>query len=278
MTFDAFVDNKTADAVKGRPAGFATEFDRASGDLSAIGNAWSRQLFDGPFYLSPVPSPTRPACSLVFVQSKDGNTGARNPASLGGGDTDTHLIYEGLSRVGADAVLAGAETIRGGDVVFSVWHPELVELRASLGKPRHPIQIIATLRGLDLDHGLLFNVPEIQVVVITLGDGAHLMRPALASRPWITPVVMQQPTDLPWAFERLRELGIERISAVGGRRIAAQMIDAGLVQDVYLTTSPKTGGEPDTLFYPRPLNGEVIVRKLGRGNEAGVIFEQVGLR
>ena len=226
----------------------------------------------------PLPAPSVPPAASSLFSPRTATRARATRASLGGGDTDTHLIYEGLSRVGADAVMAGAETIRGGDVVFSVWHPELVELRASLGKPRHPIQIIATLRGLDLDHGLLFNVPEIQVVVITLGDGAHLMRPALASRPWITPVVMQQPTDLPWAFERLRELGIERISAVGGRRIAAQMIDAGLVQDVYLTTSPKTGGEPDTPFYPRPLNGEVIVRKLGRGNEAGVIFEQVGLR
>jgi len=52
----------------------------------------------------------------VFVQSRDGNTGARDPSSLGGGDTDKHLIYEGLSRVASDAVVAGAETIRGGNI------------------------------------------------------------------------------------------------------------------------------------------------------------------
>ena len=46
----------------------------------------------------------------VFVQSADGNTGARNPADLGGGETDKHLIYEGLSRVDVDGVLAGAAT------------------------------------------------------------------------------------------------------------------------------------------------------------------------
>ena len=84
--------------------------------------------------------------------------------SLGGGETDKHLIYEGLSRVAADAVLAGAETIRGGDIVLSVWHPELVALRASLGLPRHPIQIVATLRGLELDAACMFNVPELPVV------------------------------------------------------------------------------------------------------------------
>ncbi len=272
--FEGFVARKSADATRARIPGFATEFDRAPAGLVAIGNAWTRQLFDGAFYLSPAPRPARPACSLVFVQSKDGNTGARNPAGLGGGDTDLHVIYEGLSRVAADAVMAGAGTVRGGDVVFSVWHPELVALRAALGKPRHPIQIIATLRGLDLEHALLFNVPDLHVVLITIDDCAQLMRPALAARPWITPVVMQQPADLPWAFEQLRTMGIERISAVGGRHIAAQMIDAGLVQDLYLTTAAKTGGEPDTPFYPNRLNGAVILRKLGLGNELGVTFQQ----
>ena len=78
----------------------------------------------------------------------DGNTGAADPSTLGGGRDRQALIYEGLSRVAADAVLSGAETLRGGDMVLSVWHPELVALRRSLGLPRHPVQVVATLRGL----------------------------------------------------------------------------------------------------------------------------------
>src|SRR4051812_4300982 len=68
---------------------------------------WIARQYDGPFHLSPAPHGS-PAVSLVFVQSADGNTGAANPDSLGGGPTDKHLIYEGVSRVAADAVLAGA--------------------------------------------------------------------------------------------------------------------------------------------------------------------------
>ena len=82
--------------------------------------------------------------SLVFVQSRDGNTVADNPSTLGGGDTDKHLVYEGLSRVDADAVLAGAATARSERMVFSVWHPELVALRCSLGHRRHPAQVVVT--------------------------------------------------------------------------------------------------------------------------------------
>ena len=73
-----------------------------------------------------------PAIDLVFVQSRDSNTVADNPSTLGGGDTDEHLVYEGLSRVDADAVLAGAATARSERMVFSIWHPELVALRCSL--------------------------------------------------------------------------------------------------------------------------------------------------
>ena len=59
----------------------------------------------------------------------------------------------------------GAETILGGKLVFSTWHPELVQLRASLGLPRHPVQIVATLRGLSFE-GLLFNEPSLRVIVL----------------------------------------------------------------------------------------------------------------
>ena len=129
------------------------------------------RLFDGPFYLSPAPPGDLPAANLVFVRSRDGDTVADNPSTLGGGEADKHLIYEGLSRVAADGVLSGAATIRGSELVLSIWHPELVALRASLGMPRHPAQIVATSRGLDLDDGLMFNEPALRVLMITATAG-----------------------------------------------------------------------------------------------------------
>src|SRR5258708_18003946 len=61
--------------------------------------------------------------------------------------------------------------------------------------------------------------------------------------------------DLPYAFRRLRAMGIGRISCIGGRTLARQLIDARLVQDLYLTTGTKAGGEPNTPLYQAPLNG-----------------------
>lgn len=271
-SFEAFVARKEAEAACAVISPFATDLDRRPADATEFGNAWSRRMFDGLFYLSPAPSADLPATNLVFVQSRDGNTGATDPSSLGGGEADKHLIYEGLSRVAADAVLAGAETVRNGNIVLSVWHPELVALRESLGRPRHPTQIVATLRGLSLD-GLLFNVPALRVVLLTVGACADLMATQLADRPWVTVVPMPTADDLPHAFRRLREMGIGCISCIGGRTLARQLIDAGLIQDLYLTKSPKAGGEPGTPLYPGPLEGELIVRKRGTGPDEGVIFE-----
>jgi riboflavin biosynthesis pyrimidine reductase len=275
MTFADYSHRKTLEATAAALPPYVTEFDLSPEGAVPVADAWSARLFDGPFYLSHPRDDRRPACNLVFVQSLEGNTGTRDPTGLGGGETDKHLIYEGLSRVAADAVMAGAETVRGGRAIFSVWHPELVRLREALGKPRHPVQVVATLRGIDLNEGILFNVPDLRIVLVTVPAWAIVMGQSLATRPWITPLVMNRPEDLPWAFERLRQLGIERMSCVGGRKIATQLIDAGLVEDVYLTTAPQPGGEPNTPMYPRPLQASAVVRKRGTGAEQGVVFEHL---
>jgi riboflavin biosynthesis pyrimidine reductase len=276
-SFEAFVARKTAEAETAAINRFSTDVEDADAELLAFGNDWSRQMFDGAFYASPAPGGELPATSLVFVRSRDGNTAAKDPSSLGGGEADTHLVYEGLSRVAADAVLGGAGTIRDGHLVLSVWRPELVALRASLGLPRHPIQVVATIRGLDLDHGLMFNTPELRVIMITLPGVADAMSHALRPRPWMSVVTIDTAGDVAAAFRSLRALGVGRVSCIGGRTLAGGLIDAGLVQDVYLTTSPKPGGEPGTPFYSGRLQAREIVRKHGTRSDEGVVFQHLRL-
>ena len=90
------------------------------------------------------------------------------------------------------------------------------------------------------------------MALLTVAPSITLMQDELASRPWITAIVMERPEELPGAFEQLRAMGLQQMSCVGGRHVATQLIDRGLVQDVYLTTSPILGGEPNTPMYPRP--------------------------
>jgi len=217
--------------------------------VTAIGNAWSREYYDGPFHLFDLPE-THPAISLVFVQSRDGNTVADNPGELGGGPTDKYLIYEGLSRVAADGVMAGASTI-GRSVFFTITHPRLVALRHDLGLPRHPAQIVVSQRGnIDLS-SRLFSTPDVPVYLMAGRQCIEKTAAELPSRPWITLVPIGD--DLPAAMMRLRrDHGVSRISAVGGPALATSLVDAGLVQDIHLTSSAIDAGEPDTPWYTGP--------------------------
>ena len=243
--------------------------------VTGIGNAWSREHFDGPFYVFAAP-PERPAISLVFVQTRDGNTGASNPEDLGGGATDKHLIYEGLSRVAADGVLAGASSV-GHSVFFTVNHPELVALRLELGLPRHPAQMVISNDGkFDLD-ARVFTTPDVPVYLLAGDACIRKVGEAIARRRWITLVPIND--DLPAAFERLRQdHGIGRISAVGGRVTATSLVDAGLVQDIYLTTSPIEGGEPNTPWYVgrRRPRMQTIVKKREVA-DAPILFEHLAI-
>lgn len=243
--------------------------------LETIHSELADPLLDGPFFVSSVPNePMLPSISLIFVQSRDANTEAKDPAALGGGATDKHVIYEGLSRVSADAVLSGSKTIGKGRLLFSVWHPELVRLRRQLGKPRHPVQIVMTSKGeLPIEEGLLFNVPDVPVVIVCTDAAAESLNPRLRSRPWVTIVPTGDPADLRGAVERLRtKLGIRRISAIGGRTAATALIDAGVVRDLYLTTSPIAAGTPDTPLYAgaHPPARRLVVRKQ---SASGIVFE-----
>ena len=251
--------------------------DRSSAwPVIEIFNPWTRRYYDGPFHLFEVPK-LLPAVSLVFVQSKDGNTGADNPAILGGGPTDKHLIYEGLSRVAADGVMAGASTI-GKSVFFGITHPELIALRRNLGLRQHPAQIVLSEEG-NIDLGArVFSMPHVPVFLLA-GDGCVRRREReVREHPWITMI----PTngDLAEALTKLRQQhGIARISCVGGRTVATTLVDAGLVQDLYLTTTAIEAGEPDTPWYAgdRPPELDVIVRKREDVLEQPILFEHLAL-
>lgn len=265
----------SAEPLQVRPLHTVDDFSRRW-PVFEIGNDWTRTFYGGGFHLFPPPDEL-PAVSLVFVQSRDGNTGAGNPGELGGGPTDKHLIYEGLSRVAADGVLAGAGTI-GRSVFFTVKHPQIVALRRELHLPRHPAQIVLSERGHIDFTSRLFSTPDVPVYILAGDDCVHRCAMEVQRRPWITVVPLDG--DLPGALQRLRsEHGINRISAVGGRVTATALVDAGVVQDLYLTTSAIDGGEPNTPWYVGATTPalKVIVRKREDTVEQPILFEHLAI-
>jgi len=272
--FETFVEQKTQAAISAHIRSLTTVFERAADaqDLG-VGNSWSRLHYGGDFGLTVAPI-TCTSITLVFVESQDHNTETADPSEFGAGATDTHLIYEGLSRVAADAVLVGARTVHP-RTFFSVWHPELVALRLSLGLSRHPAQVVVSKRGqVDLA-SLLFNVPDVPVFLLGGEECLRRHADALRARPWIRPVPWAS-IDLTSSIAQLRlEYGISRISAVGGRSTATRLVDDGLAQDVYLTTGPRRGGTHDTPWYVGPARPPLTLKTRKTWSEAGspVVFE-----
>jgi riboflavin biosynthesis pyrimidine reductase len=119
---------------------------------------------------------------------------------------------------------------------------------------------------------LLYTVPDVPVFLVTSARGRERLAPALDARPWITAVAGD---SLGEQFRILRAHGLRRLSSVGGRRSASELVDAGLVQDVYLTTTPSTAGEANTPWYvgKKELSLRTIVVKEWDGDEGPVRFD-----
>jgi riboflavin biosynthesis pyrimidine reductase len=274
IDFQNFGAQKAREAETANIERLSTVFDwRDSLPARGIGNAWSRLHYGGEFGLF-CPHQSQTSVSLVFIQTKDGNTGGPNPGAFGGGATDKHLIYEGLSRVAADAVLAGAGSLHA-DAFFSVWHPELVALRASLGLPRHPAQIVVSKRGRLDFNTLLFNVPDVQIFLLAGDECVARHALALRARPWIR-VLRSNADDFRSAVDQLRlQDGIRRISAIGGRFTATRLVDSGMVQDIYLTTTSVEGGQPGTPWYSGAASPQLTAITEKQWHESGsrIIFD-----
>lgn len=273
--FDDLAARRTREAAVALP-NVRTTVDRGAVlGLEVLDDPWTRASFDGPFYQSPLVEGF--SGGVVFVRSREGNTGAKNPAALGGGPTDEHLIYEGLTRVAADAVAAGAGTLAR-DSFFTVWRRELVDLRLRLGRPRHPAQIVLSADGsVTPDDVLLFNVPDVPVFIVTSAAGRARLARALAARPWVTAITGR---SLQEQFDTIRAAGVHRVISVGGRRSATELVDAGLVRDVYLTTTQSPAGDPGTPWYTgkRNLSMESVLVKTWDGLDGLVQFEHSILR
>jgi riboflavin biosynthesis pyrimidine reductase len=124
----------------------------------------------------------------------------------------------------------------------------------------------------------LFTMPDVPVLLLAGPECERRIAPQLHDRSWIT--LMPIGDSLADAFVRVRrEHHIARISAIGGRVTATSLVDAGLVQDLYLTTSAIDAGEPDTPWYvgrqlPRL---ETIVKKREVTVRSPLLFEHLAI-
>ena len=201
------------------------------------------------------PHPGRPYVIGNFVTSLDGVTSLQVPGRAGGGpiggfNPHDHLVM-GLLRAAADAVIVGAGTLRA--VPHHVWTPAYVcpaladayqRLRAILGKPGPPLNVIVTARA-EVDPGLrVFQSGEVPVLVVTTAARARHLRglglppsvqvmegenaDRLSARSILGVVMRVRPSDL--------------ILVEGGPHLLGDFFGEQCLDEQFLTLSPQVAG------------------------------------
>lgn len=214
-----------------------------------------RAIYDGHFY-APLPStPDRPYGTVVFASTLNGKVTFAEPKDIQATFTD-YYFYRELSKVFTDAVIAGAETVRGSPdqerFTMSMYDPELIAFRTRvLQKPRHPLHVVITGSGnIAVEKEYIFNLPEFKVLVFTTAWGQAVLSAHRFDKENVRIVSMGERIDFRTIPEILQnEYAVERMLLIGGASVATQFIDAGVIDEMFITSANTLGHGNARTFY-----------------------------
>jgi riboflavin-specific deaminase-like protein len=187
--------------------------------------------------------PDRPHVLLNMVSTADGRTtlGGRSGSISGPAD---RALFHGL-RMAVDAVMAGAATVRAERYGRIVPDASRRQLRVERGLSAEPLACVVSGRlALDGDIPLLAD-PAARVVILT-SSAASLPESTAAEIHYIR-AERDGLLDLPAALAELRErFGVRTLLCEGGPHLNAQLLAAGLVDELFLSLAPVlAGGDTD---------------------------------
>lgn len=178
----------------------------------------------------------RPYVITNFALTLDGSATIRGRSGPIGSDADTAMLV--ALRTTVDAVMIGAGTMRAEHYGRVVGDPAKRQRRERLGLPHDPLMVIVS-GSLDLP----WDAP-----LFTGGGGRVLIATASESDPPPTATsvrVVRHPgrVDLAALLEQLRrERGVRALLCEGGPTLHGQLIEAGLVDELFVTHAPKVAG------------------------------------
>ena len=195
----------------------------------------------------------RPFVFVNMVVSVDGRAQVNGRASELGEEADLEMLLE--LRVLADAVLIGPGTLLAEGYARLVGSAERREYRTALGLPEDPPAVVLS-RSLDVawDAGL-FAAPEQPVLVYTSADAEGEPPDTVAP---VELVRLDECTPEAMLAD-LRSRGVAALLSEGGPTLNSAMLEAGLVDELFVTIAPIITGDPAAL---RIVEGEGLSRTL----------------
>ena len=195
--------------------------------------------------LKPLAHADRPYLVLNFAVTLDGRAAIKGRSGPIGSRTDMEMLQRLRTRV--DAVMIGAGTMRAERYGRMVSDAEFRAYRERCRLSQDPLAVIVSNR-LELPwDASLFTDGGGEVVIFTASD----RDPPETATP-VTCVRHPDGVDLAEAMRSLRhERGIHSVLCEGGPTLHGRLREAGLADELFLTTAPKlAGGES-----PRILEG-----------------------
>jgi riboflavin biosynthesis pyrimidine reductase len=184
-----------------------------------------------------------------MVASVDGAATLHGTSAGLGSPADQRLL--GVLRALADVVLVGASTVRVEQYGPTRPRSSLLELRRERGQ-KDTARLAIVSGRLDLDPGSeLFTQAQQRPLVLT-----HAAAPADAVQALsaVAEVLTcgEQAVDLTLAVTELRRRNLARMLTEGGPHLLAQLVTAGVVDEVSVTVSPQLvgAGPPRILAGP----------------------------
>jgi riboflavin-specific deaminase-like protein len=178
----------------------------------------------------------RPYVITNFAVTLDGRATLHGRSGAIGSDTDTEMLV-GL-RTKVDAVMIGAGTLRAERYGRVVPDPAKRERREREGLAHDPLAVIVTGR---------MDIPW-DAPLFTEGGGRVLIFTASETDPPETRTSVRvirhrDRVDLGTALSQLRgDRGVRSVLCEGGPRTHAQLLEAGLVDELFVTHAPKLAG------------------------------------
>jgi riboflavin-specific deaminase-like protein len=178
----------------------------------------------------------RPYVITNFALTLDGHATIAGRSGPIGSDADTAMLVGLRTRI--DAVMIGAGTMRAERYGRVIGDPAKRQHREREGLPHDPLMVIVSGR-LDLP----WDAP-----LFTEGHGRVLIATSSEEDPPETATsvrVLRQPdgVDLAVLLTHLRtERGVRALLCEGGPRLHGQLIEAGLVDELFVTHAPKLAG------------------------------------
>ncbi len=181
----------------------------------------------------------RPYLLLNMIATTDGRATLGGRSGPLGGRADKELLY-GL-RTAVDAVMAGAGTVRAERYGQLIRDDRGRQIRRERGLAEEPLACVVSGRlALDSEIPLLSEVGA-RVAILTSSEAS--LSPDCRAEVSYVRSARDGLLDLPGAMAELYErLGVRTLLCEGGPHLNAQLLAHGLVDELFLTLSPKLAG------------------------------------